>query len=153
MRAFITKLTPASAKASAQPRPSPLLDAHTNAVLPLIPKSIVTSFVQLLSRRPCLALNFQGEKHDLPLFDSPPEAGIPPLPQQSSSQSGRFHEIVSKYWPLMGRINQFSPAIIAICLRYFKSELTMAVGSPEEASVGAPAFHIWCSRQPTYVYQ
>lgn len=39
-RALMTRLTPASASASAQPRPSPLDAAQTIAVRPLIPRSM-----------------------------------------------------------------------------------------------------------------
>jgi hypothetical protein len=41
VRAFITRLTPTAASASAHPKPSPLLDAHITAVFPEIPKSSI----------------------------------------------------------------------------------------------------------------
>ncbi|MBW5810334.1 SDR family oxidoreductase [Burkholderia sp. COPS] len=45
VRATITRFTPSAASASAQPRPSPLLAAHTSAVFPSMPRSIVDSLV------------------------------------------------------------------------------------------------------------
>ncbi len=43
-RAVMTRFTPSLASAIAQPLPKPFDAAHTSAVLPLIPNSMISSF-------------------------------------------------------------------------------------------------------------